>query len=80
MVRASSGQTPRGRSIMTRQSMKRKYRPAFDSLERKQLLSAAVPAYVAVAHVQVTAPAWVQPAQERFRTCGTGKGIIIITS
>jgi hypothetical protein len=80
MVRASSGQMPRGRSIMTRTSRKRGYRPGFESLERKQLLSTAVPAYGAVAHVQITVPAFIQPVQEHFRTCGTGKGIIIITS
>jgi hypothetical protein len=65
---------------MTRDSRKRQYRPGFEGLERKQLLSAGVPTYGEVAHVQVTALSWVQPAQEQVRTCGTGKGIIIITS
>ncbi len=80
MVRASFGQTPRGSSIMTRRSMKRKYHPGFETLERKQLLSASMPTCGAVALVQTTAPASIQPAQEHIRPCGTGKGIIIITS
>ena len=29
---------------------------------------------------KITAPALIQPAQEHIRPCGTGKGIIIITS
>jgi hypothetical protein len=65
---------------MTRDSRKRQYRPGFEGLEHKQLLSAVVPAHGAVAHVQLTAPALIQPAQEHIRPCGTGKGIIIITS
>ena len=65
---------------MTRRSMKRKYHPGFESLERKQLLSAAVPTYGAVAPAQATAAVSIQPAQEHIRPCGTGKGIIIITS
>jgi hypothetical protein len=65
---------------MTRHSMKRKYRPGFESLECKQLLSAAVATYGAVALVKTSAPAWIQRAQEHIRPCGTGKGIIIITS
>jgi hypothetical protein len=67
---------------MTRQSMKRKYRPVVESLERKELLSAAVPTHGAVVLVEATtvASASIQPAQEHIRPCGTGKGIIIITS
>ncbi len=81
MVRASSGQTPRGRSMMPRNSIKRKYRPCFEGLECKQLLSAGLLTHGAQALVQATAPASSQAENPgRASPDGTGKGIVIITS
>jgi hypothetical protein len=60
--------------------MKRKYRPGFESLEQKQLLSAVVPFHGVVAPAQATATVSIRLAHEHIRPCGTGKGIIIITS
>ena len=80
MVCASSGQTPRGRSIMTRHSKKRKYHPGFESLERSSSCRPPCRPTGRSALVQATAPVSIQPAQEHIRPCGTGKGIIIITS
>jgi len=80
MVRAPSGQTPRGRSIMPRNSITRKYRPCFEALESKQLLSAGLLTHGAQALVHVTAPVSSQAEHQAARPCGTGKGIVIITS
>ncbi len=80
MVRASSGQTPRGRSIMSRRSEKREYRPGFEGLERKQLMSAGLPTYAAAVLVQATAPVSSQAVQMPVSLCGTGKSIRIVTS
>ncbi len=65
---------------MSRNSEKRKYRPGFEALERKQLLSAAIPAGVLAPVVQPTAPVVSHPGPGVIRVCGTGKGIVIITS
>ena len=64
MVRAPSGQTPRGRSIMPRNSIKRKYRPCFEALECKQLLSAGLLTHGLQALVQATAPVSSQVEQQ----------------
>ncbi len=44
MVRAPSGLSPRGTFIMSRNPEKRKYRPGFEALDPKQLMSAGIPA------------------------------------
>jgi hypothetical protein len=80
MVRAPSGQMPRGRPMIARSSAKRKYRPRFESLERKQLLSAGIPAGGVVPVAPVAALVALRPQTGDIRLCGTGKGIIIITS
>jgi len=65
--------------MIPRSSIQRKYRPGFEALERKQLLSAGLPTYGAAVVVQATAPASPQ-AQVHVSPCGTGKSIIIVTS
>ncbi len=79
MVRASSGRTPRRRSIMLRTSIDRKYRPCFDNLESKQLLSTGVLTHGAQALVQAEAPVSAQAEVQHASPDGTGKGIVIIT-
>jgi hypothetical protein len=79
MVRASTGQTPRRRSIMPRHSINRTYRPSFDNLEYKQLLSAGVLTHGTQALVQATAPVSAQAEVQHASPDGTGKGIVIIT-
>ncbi len=76
MVRAPSGQTPRRRSIMPRNSIKRNYRPCFESLECKQLLSGGLLTHGAQAVVQATVPVssqvehqGVQPGWHRQGNC-----------
>ena len=80
MVRAPSGQTPRGRSMFARNSINRKHRPWFEHLECKQLLSAGLLSGGAQALVQATTPVSSQAWHEGVIPNGTGKGIIIITS
>jgi hypothetical protein len=80
MVRAPSGQTPRGNSMNPRNSIKRKYRPCFEALECKQLLSAGLPTHGAQALVQATAPPSSHVQLQGVSPDGTGKGIVIITS
>jgi hypothetical protein len=79
MVRAPSGQTPRRRSVMPRTSINRKYRPCFDNLEYKQLLSAGVLTHGTQALVQATVPVSAQAEVQSASPDGTGKGIVITT-
>ena len=67
-------------SPCSRNFTKRKYRPGFESLERKQLMSAGIPscAVVPVPPVVALVPTHLQNGI--IRPCGTGKGIRIITS
>jgi hypothetical protein len=78
-VRASSGQKPRRRSIMPRHSINRRYRPCFDNLESKQLLSAGVLTDGAHAVVHATVPVSSHAEVHHAISDGTGKGIVIIT-
>jgi hypothetical protein len=66
--------------MITRHSEKQKYRPGFEGLERRLFLSAGLQA--SVAHTLVPVQALVVPNPESGGPlpCGTGKGIIIITS
>ncbi len=65
--------------MIPRSSLKRKYCPAFEALERKQLLSTGLPTYgPAVEHA--TAPLSSQVGQVHVTPDGTGKSIIIVTS
>jgi hypothetical protein len=79
MVRASSGQTPRRRSIMPRNSSSRNYRPCFENFESKQLLSAGVLSHGAQVLVQASAPVSAQAEVQVASPDGTGKGIVITT-
>ncbi len=65
--------------MIPRSSLKRKYRPAFEALERKQLLSAGLPTYGAAAVELATAATSSQVAQVHVTPDGTGKSIIIVT-
>jgi hypothetical protein len=80
MVRAPSGQTPRGRFTMPRNSINREHRPCFENLESKQLLSGGL--VTGGAHVLVPVPAPVSSHVENQGVSpdGTGKTIVIITS
>jgi hypothetical protein len=80
MVRAPSGQTPRGRSIMPRSSINRKFRPRFENLDSKQLLSGGLLGHGAQALVQAPAPVSSHVMHQGFRPDGTGKSVVIITS
>jgi hypothetical protein len=80
MVRAPSGQTPRGNTMNPRNSLKRKYRPCFEALECKQLQSAGLLTHGPQALVQAIAPAPSQVHHQGVIADGTGKGIFIITS
>ena len=64
---------------MTRNPSRRKYRPVFEALERKQLLSTGVSTYGA-ALVQPTARMTTRAVSVLTYRLGTGKGGIIITS
>jgi hypothetical protein len=63
-----------------RNSIKRKHRPCFEALERKQLLSAGLLTHGPQALVQSTAPAASHVQHQGVIPDGTGKGIFIITS
>jgi hypothetical protein len=80
MMRAQSGQTPRGTSIMPRHLTDRKCRPSFESLETKQLLSAGLFGRGAQALVQAPAPVSSQVVHRGVMPDGTGKSVVIITS
>ena len=80
MVRAQSGQSPRRRSIMPRNTIKRDYRPRFESLESKQLLSGGLVTHGAQAVVLATVPVPSQVEHQGAHPDGTGHGIVIITS
>jgi hypothetical protein len=79
MVRAPSGQSPRGILMIPRNSTKRKFRPGFDSLESKQLQSAGLLSHGVQALVQTAAPAASHMQRPVVTPDGTGKGIYIIT-
>ncbi len=66
--------------MIPRNSTQRKYRPGFEALECKQLLSAGLPSYGAAVLVQATPPASSQVQQVQVSPDGTGKSIRIITS
>ena len=65
---------------MPRNSINRKYRPCFENLETKQLLSGGLLTHGAQALVQTTAPVSSPAEQQGVRPNGTGKSIVIITS
>jgi hypothetical protein len=66
--------------MFSRNSIERKYRPCFDALESKQLLSGGLLTPATKALVQATAPV-TSPAELRLASPdGTGKGIVIITT
>ncbi len=68
--------------MLPRHSIERKHRPRFEALESKQLLSAGLLiAHEAQSLMQATAPVSSQTAhQPVVSPCGTGTGIVIITS
>ena len=66
--------------MIPRGSHKRKYRPAFEALERKQLLSAGLPTLGAAIVVQAEPQPSSQVHQANLIPCGTGKSIIVVTS
>jgi hypothetical protein len=66
--------------IMTRSTSKRKCSPQFEALERKQLLSAGFATSGVVSPPPMVAVQSQSLPQWHIRPCGTGKGIIIITS
>jgi hypothetical protein len=80
MVRAQSGQTPKGRPMITRNTIKRIYRPRFESLESKQLLSGGLLTHGAQAVVHATAPVSSHVEFQKALPDGTGNGVVIITS
>ena len=80
MVRAQSGQSPKRRSIMSRNTFKRDNRPRFESLESKQLLSGGLLNHGAQALVQATVPVPSQVEHQGAHPDGTGKAIFIVTS
>ena len=65
---------------MPRHSFTRKYRPAFEALEPKQLLSAGPPTRGPEILVQAASPVSTQADYGTINLCGTGKSIRIITS
>jgi hypothetical protein len=65
---------------MRRNSSNRKYRPCFEGLESKQLLSAGLLGHGAQAIVPAPAPVSSQAEHQGVTPDGTGKGIVIITS
>jgi hypothetical protein len=79
-VRAPSGQTPRRRSIMPRNSINRKLRPCFENLESKQLLSVGVLTHAAQTVVQTPAPVSSHVKHQGVTPDGTGKSVVIVTS
>ncbi len=66
--------------MISRNYPKRKYRPAFEAIEHKQLLSAGIATVLAVSPPRAAAVVSPRPPQLDIQPCGTGKGIIIITS
>ena len=66
--------------MFPRNSSKPKYRPSFEALECKQLLSGAVLTHGAQSLVQVTVPVSSQVLHQGASPDGTGKGIVIITT
>jgi hypothetical protein len=66
--------------MFPRNSSKPKYRPSFEALECKQLLSATVLTHGAHALVQTTVPVSSQVQHLGVTPDGTGKGIVIITT
>jgi hypothetical protein len=81
MLRAPSGQTPKGKPMIPRHTSKRKYLPRFESLERKDLMSTALPVNGFVPIKPVAAFVAPQPRNADIALrCGPGKGIVIITS
>jgi len=79
-VRAPSGQTPRSISMNPRNGINRKFRPCFEALEQKQLLSADLLTPGAQALVQASTPVSSHVQHPGVSPDGTGKGIFIITS
>jgi hypothetical protein len=66
--------------MFARKFPKRKHRPHLESLEGKQLLSAALPSSTPVPPAQVVTLVASQPQPAHIQPDGTGRGIIIITS
>ncbi len=60
-------------------SSKRKHHPGFESLESKQLLSVGIPTSSGVPAAPAAVLVERQPKVD-LNPCGTGKGIIIVTS
>jgi hypothetical protein len=65
---------------MPRHSINRKYRPIFENLESKQLLSGSLLGHGPQTIVQSPPPVSSQVVQHVFRPDGTGKSVVIITS
>jgi hypothetical protein len=65
---------------MPRKSINRKYRPRFENLETKQLLSAGLLGHGAQALVQAPAPVSSHVVHQGMTPDGTGKSVVIITS
>jgi hypothetical protein len=65
---------------MPRNTTKRDYRPRFESLETKQLLSGGLLTHGAQPVVQVTVPVSSHVETHKVLADGTGNGVVIITS
>jgi hypothetical protein len=66
--------------MISRYSLKRKYRPAVEALECKQVLSTVSVSVGMISPPRVAPVVVLKLPQLDVRPCGTGKGIIIITS
>ncbi len=66
--------------MLPRNSNTRKFRPCFESLEHKQLLSTGLLTLGTQPLVSVTVPVSSQVVHVGVEPCGTGTGSIIITS
>lgn len=66
--------------MITRNTIKRIYRPRFESLENKQLLSGGLLTHGAQAVVHATVPVSSHVQHQGARPDGTGTGTVIITS
>jgi hypothetical protein len=65
---------------MPRNSINRKYRPGFENLESKQLLSAGLLAHGVQPVMQTSTPVSSQAEHQGMSPDGTGTGLVIITS
>jgi hypothetical protein len=65
---------------MPRRSINRKYRPRFENLESKQLLSGGLLGHGPQMIVQNPPPVSLHVVHQGIRPDGTGKTVVIITS